>query len=121
MACAVRLPIMLLGRQRDRLSFEHTLQAAVAQGLANRAHGPAVYLMGIGRFPGMAGIEWFPGARLRRLQRGARRWLQTVEEALLPARRSARWITAKQLIERVRPLVSAVCSGPSTSRIHWVP
>ena len=28
-------------------SFERTLQAAVVQGLVNRAHGPAVYLLGL--------------------------------------------------------------------------
>ena len=106
MACPFDSPSCFSVVNVTGLSFEHTLQAAVAQGLANRAHGPAVYLMGIGRFPGMAGIEWFPGTGCSTCRGVRERWLQTVEEALLPARRSARWITAKQLIEQVRPLVS---------------
>ena len=84
--------------------FERALQAAVAQGLANRAFGGSVYLVGIEHFPGMAGIEFFPGSGCANCAGLRERWLATVEAAR--PHRVARRIGVDALLDLVRPLLA---------------
>ena len=84
------------------LGFELTLQVVVAQGLANRAHGAAVYVVGIERFPGMVGIEWFAGEGCSNCAGLRERWLQTVA----PRARRRTALAADALLSLVRPLLA---------------
>ena len=86
------------------LGFELTLQLVVAQGLANRAHGASVYVVGIELLPGMVGIEWFPGTGCDECHGLRRRWLDTVVAAQ-PNRRPVA-LAADTLLKQVRPLLS---------------
>ena len=89
----------------SNLTFEAALQVVVAQGLANRAHGDAVYVTGLPQFPGMVGIEWFPGTGCAGCSGLRERWLDTIAASTVPARRPVP-LSARELLERVRPLLS---------------
>ena len=86
------------------LSFERTLQVNVAQGLINRAHAASVYVVGIDRFPGMAGIEWFPGTGCKQCVGIRERWLQTVSDT--PPRRGAVSLNPETLLSLSIPFLS---------------
>jgi hypothetical protein len=89
------------------LSFERTLQVTVAQGIANRKFESSVYVMGIPQFPGMAGIEWFPGTgpSFCKECHGVReRWLETITLAHPKRRPTA--LSADNLIAEVLPYFS---------------
>ena len=81
------------------LSFEIALQATVAQGLANRAHGASVYITGIDQFPGMTGIEWFPGTGCANCAGLRERWL-----AVAGGGRQAIPTSIDTLLAQVQPL-----------------
>lgn len=103
------------------LAFERALQATVAQGLANRAFGAAVYVVGYDRYAGMAGIEWFagegdygdePGRPCANCAGLRARWLATIMAAQ-PARRAVR-LSVDELLEQV--VVGGLVTGGALFR-----
>lgn len=58
-------------------TFGLALQLAVAQGLVNRHFGASVFIVGSPQFPGMKGIEWFPGSGCANCHGIRERWLTT--------------------------------------------
>eukprot|EP01047_Picozoa_sp_COSAG01_P036190 COSAG01_NODE_2816_length_7019_cov_22.384682_6_plen_190_part_00 len=117
-------PPFFLSVNCSGLRFESALQAAVAQGLLNRRHGPHVYLSGIATGLGRAGqrdgagfagakfIEWMAGraggpwyepqSSCRTCEGLEGRWLQTAAEA---ATAQPRPTTFAQLMAAVAPLL----------------
>ena len=84
------------------LSFERTLQVTVAQGIVNRAKAASIYVVGIDAFPGMVGIEWFPGTGCKDCAGLRERWLNSV--ASHPPRRRPLPLTADAFLELATPL-----------------
>ena len=103
-ACTLASPACFYLVNVSGLGFEQTLQATVAQGLANRRYGAKVYVVGIDKFPGMTGIEWFPGTGCEDCSGLRQRWLNTVAAAQ-PTRQIVE-LSAADIVEQVRPLLN---------------
>lgn len=107
--CALGDPSCFIWVNASALSRAATLQLVVAQGLANREFAASVYVSDIGRFPGMRGIEWFPGTGDGRWGSwtcpecaGLRgRWLETIVQ---DSGRSAVLSSPASLLSAVLPL-----------------